>query len=341
MSLSVAASLSACTPPSVEQKLPKQMGNATPVASPKQEKSDDQLVGTVVNVSSLDGIEDLEAVDNTLVLRSGATVLMGTVEEFKAGEHASFSVDEACGDITTSGEEFILACPDGIYSIDATASSPAATRVQETPYAVTSAVKTSSGSYLAAGADKPEVLMYDKDGETTIRTEGTTDQLVSVAQDSGEDAVYRINREKTIIQNIYLDKQSSGAVLRVGLGVGQVSAAEQGMALTADAVGHQFGVYFAHDVIRLHQTTPTAGQSVWDVAWDAKNKHVWAATTSDNKLRGYDISSGSGEEKFQLDTVMDARNLTTVADGSLVAASATSPKVHIIDAATLRTTARS
>ena len=347
--------LTACTPPSVQEKLPTAMGNATPAPSPAIV---DAPAGEVISLpEQLAKVTELDHIGEIVAVRAGAVVGVGTVDQLRAGRLVMVPVDAACGDISAApaSNEFVLGCPDGVYGIptsvadaaddaggagDAageesdggkTAELPTANPMllQATDQPVTAAVKTTSGMIFAGSSDREDVDVYQDGEKTTIRVEDPTDAMIAVPVSGGEDSVYRINRRTTIIQNINVADKSAGAVLRVGLGVGTITPGAQGMALATDTIGKQFGVYLTHDVIRLHQTTPTTG-APWAIAWDDNRQQVWVATTDDNKIRRYQLGSGQGEELEAYNSIENTQSLVALPDGMILAASATGTDVQVI-----------
>ena len=51
--------------------------------------------------------------------------------------------------------------------------------------------------------------------------------------------------------------------------------------------------------------------------WDSKRQIAWVSTTSDNKLTGYKISSGTPEEVAALDTIANVRGVFDTAEGGM------------------------
>ena len=102
-----------------------------------------------------------------------------------------------------------------------------------------------------------------------------------------------------------------------------------GVQTCALPIWKQFGVYLTHDVIRLHQTTPTTG-APWAIAWDDKRQQVWVATTDDNKIRRYQLGSGQGEELEAYNSIENTQSLVALPNGTILAASATGTDVQAI-----------
>ncbi|AKK05947.1 Lactonase, 7-bladed beta-propeller [Corynebacterium mustelae] len=323
--------LTACNPPSVEEKLPEAMGNATPAVSP----ADSDPEGTVISLAEkYSKVEDLERIGDVIAIRATDTVALGTLDAFKKSEPQIVTIDPACSDMTggNATDEFIFACPDGVYALSpSTKSGEKLTQLFAADFPLSTAVKTRSGDIVAGASDRTELLVIDPSGTaTSLTVDDPTDQLLAVANGDKPDAVYRINRTATVIQNINVDQRTLGAKLRVGLGVGTIAGGENGMAIAADAIGNQFGIYLADDVIRLQQTTPTHGQSPWTAAWDQKNQLVWVATTSDNQIRSYSISAGTGEETATFASASNVHALTVMPDGVVVAASESGDGLQVI-----------
>ena len=109
--------LTACTPPSVQEKLPAAMGNATPATSPAVV---DEPTGEVISLpEQLAKVTELDHIGEIIAVRAGAVVGVGTVDQLRTGRLVTVPVDTACGDISAApaSNEFVLGCPDGVYGI--------------------------------------------------------------------------------------------------------------------------------------------------------------------------------------------------------------------------------
>ncbi|GAB3591525.1 hypothetical protein GCM10027580_05360 [Corynebacterium faecale] len=299
------------------------MGGATPVASPAAESP----VGSVVDYSA--AITDLEVADGDILgVRSEENLAIGTVADFEAGDEVNLGVDKQCGDLTATGDRFVLACADGVYLIDAT--DPDLDTVQETDKPTTVAALTSAGLLIAGNDVDDDVTVY-RDGEEpveiSVQNPGT--EMIAVPVDDRHDAVVRIWDETTTIQDVDYPNERAGATLRVGLGVAQMAGGEDGLMVVSDNIGNQLAIYNADDLIRLHMTAPV-DDAPWGVAWDSVNSLAWITTLSNNQLTGFRISEGVPEEQHRLGTVADAQNVVALEDGSLVVASASGDGLQII-----------
>src|SRR5699024_1625774 len=132
------------------------MGNATPVASPPAENP----AGTVIDYTA--AITDLEVADGDILgVRTEDTLAIGTVADFEAGTETTLDVDAGCGDLTATGDRFVLACEQGAFVIDATDPDLDDLRATDTPTTV--AALTSDGILLTGNDVDEDVTVY-RDG---------------------------------------------------------------------------------------------------------------------------------------------------------------------------------
>ena len=156
-----------------------------------------------------------------------------------------------------------------------------------------------------------------------------TDELVHVESESHGEQLVRTWREDTTIQNLDWRNERGGGTLRVGLGVGAISAGDEGLVLAADTRGNQLAVYTALDVIRLHQTTPVPA-GPWAVGWDSDRELAWVASTEGNRLTGFKLSSGVPQQASQLHTIADAQSMVINDEGTIVLGSASGAGIQVI-----------
>lgn len=295
-------------------------GNATAQKSPASSSPS----GQVLPFASILG---MQKAGDILAVREKNVLHVGPIKDFYEGTEKKINVQEACGALTATDQEFILPCPDGVHVVNARTPDTHDVVTQEP---VTVAAKATSGEIIAGDSDTASLKVYrsDKDPQS-IKTEFITNQIVAMPVDGQPDAVARVNNEHTVIQDIHWSEGKSGALLRVGRGVGQITPAEQSILLASDTIGGQLMVYGVEEVIRLHQSSPV-GASPWAVAWDKKNQQAWVSTTSDNKLTAYSISSGTAEPKRHYSSVADVHSMVVLNDATVVAGSATGDGLQII-----------
>lgn len=321
-----ALALTACQQGSAPDPGPE-MANATPQPSPTATDPDGQVIELPAAWSE---VTDMESAGEVLALRSGTTLAVGTIGDFEAGQARELDIDAACGDLTATGDTFVLACGTQVQLIDA-ADAGQTSRDVSAAAPVTAATLLSSGELIVGNEEEAEVTVFHSDGDTdTISVASPSTQLVSVPVTDGPDAVLRTNNANTTIQDIDWSNRRQGGTLRVGIGVGQVAPGTNGLALVSDASGNQLAVYTTDTVVRLHQTAPV-DESPWGVAWDETNELAWIASTALNTITAHDISTGVPLEAHRLNSVADARNIVSLPDGTLVSVSATGDGLQVID----------
>ncbi|MCK2200140.1 hypothetical protein [Corynebacterium callunae] len=316
--------ISSCSQPVADTP---DMGKATPFASPVSENPDGKVIALP---AGQDEVIDMEvATGDILGLRTAQTLSIGTVTQIEKGEAQQLDVDKQCGDLTATGDTFLLPCADGVYFIDAAQPNLDNLHATETP--VTVAALTTDGELLV-GNDQDASLTIYREGEDpeTFKVDAPNTQLIAVPVNERHDAVVRTWNENTTIQDIDYPNDKMGATLRVGLGVGQMAGGEDGLLVVSDEIGGQIAIYNADDVIRLQMTAPVDDHP-WAVAWDSTNALAWITSLAENSLVGYKISAGVPEEQQRFSTVSDAQNIVVLSDATLVAASATGAGLQVIN----------
>lgn len=308
------------------QNLPESpdMGKAVPVASPAAENPD----GTVLDFAA--EITDLEVADGDILgVRSPESLAIGTLADFEAAEQVTLEVDASCGDLTVTADQFLLACEQGVFFIDAT--DPALDDLHETERPTTVAALTTEGVLIVGnGVDEDVTVFHEGQDPVNFEVQDPGTEMIAVPVDDRHDAVVRTWNGTTTIQDIDYPNDRAGATLRVGLGVAQMAGGEDGLVVVSDNRGGQIAIYNADDIIRLQMTAPV-GDDPWGVAWDSQHSLAWVTTLSDNQLTGYSISEGLPEEQHRLNTIADAQNIVALEDGTLVVASASGGGLQIID----------
>ncbi|WCZ32524.1 hypothetical protein [Corynebacterium massiliense] len=327
-----AAGCQANTPPD-DAKEAEVQGNATPAESPRTEESGDKLAGDILNAPrGLDDITDLESIGTTLAARSGDTLAVGSVDDFRAGKAKTISLPGECGDITTATDpdKFVAPCGDEVLFVPADSPADVSHVKVDEEFPVTAATVTETGDLYVTSRDVDRVAVY-RDGSRAeeIRVEAGTDQLLAVGNGDKDDGIVRLKRADTTIQSLDLDKSRAGGRLRVGQGLGEAATSRDGVIVVSDTIGKRIAIYTDDDVVRLHQLGLTDG-SPWAVAWDAKRQLAWATTTDNNKAQAFDISTGVPEPRGQVDTLADAQSMTVLADGTVVFASATGEGIQVV-----------
>ena len=317
--------LAGCSP-AVQDKTEQalNMGNAEPAQSSASTAPDGEIIPAPA-------IADIDATGDILGVRLADALQVGDLAAFRSGTVQSIDVDSSAGDISANAGRFAVVRTESntVELIDAS-TGHSSTRIPVGDDITVAAPLTSDS--IVAGSDSVErVWVYSKDGteKATFKVARPSDHILAQSLD-GEDRVVRVNRFDTTIQDLHVSEGNQGGTLRVGLGVGKVTFAEDGVVLAADATGDRLFIYTTDEVVRLHQMVPTDGRP-WAVAWDSKRKLAWVTSTADNTVVGYDISQGVPLEKMRFNTVAAPQSLAVVDNGTLIIGSATGDGLQVIN----------
>ncbi|WP_245622086.1 hypothetical protein [Corynebacterium oculi] len=325
LALAGTALLAAGCQSQVPSDLGDEMGNATAAPSAPSVRPAGEVIALPEQVAQ---VQAMESVGEVLALRSAGALSVGTVADFRDNSATTVKLSPECGELTAAGSTFVVACGSEVrlYPAD----NPRDEQVREVEHPATAATVLSSGELVTANDADNEVVIYPQGEEpTTIGVAAPTTQLVSLPIEGAPDAIVRTWAEDTTIQDVDWTHDREGGRLRVGLGVGRISAGSEGLLLASDTTGNQLAVCTADDVIRLHQTVPVP-PSPWGVAWDDHHRMAWVASTADNLLTGWDISQGVPQQRHDLPTVAQATSLVALDSGTLVLASASGEGLQVI-----------
>ncbi|WP_342319749.1 hypothetical protein [Corynebacterium mayonis] len=314
-----ALALGACQQQSEQgEEAPAGMGNAVPAVSPPATAPD----GTVY---PFDAVDDLDATEGLIAVRSGETLQIGSLEDLTNGAAARYLLDSRCTDVTANAGVFTVACADDIHTFTAAGKKDLAV-----PSPVSAAARTSTGEIVAGSAGQRRVTVFrDGEGEKSFDVARESDRILASQRPGQADSVVRINYFDTTIQGIDWENNRQGATLRAGLGVASVAAGRDGMFIAADATGSQLLVYNTDDIIRLQMTAPVA-KSPWAVAWDDTNELAWITSTATNTAEGYSLSTGVPIKRETHATVADAQHMVVLENGTLLIASASGAGLQVI-----------
>ncbi|MGP9609162.1 hypothetical protein ACT3TD_02200 [Corynebacterium sp. AOP36-E1-14] len=308
---------------------------AKPLESPDTDASD--VTGTLDSGEALLGLvragvgtsvtEDSPAL--VAALEQGRLVI-GPLEDVASGSAPSVDVDDTCTTVTGAVDGVVLGCGTTVRILDAEGQE---VRSLEAPGEVTAAAVHPDGKVALTVESDSDVHWFDADGEETssedMTATGSDMQLVGNTRNAdneddadNEDAEWRaalIDAQQTSVTDIDIAGESRVAALRIGQGVGTVSAGTQpdGVLVASDARRGQALVYTLTDVIRHTQAVPT-GEGAWAVLWDSEREVMWVSTTGDNTLTGYDLSTGTPEEVGKVPTTSDVRHIIDDGSGDLL-----------------------
>ncbi|KAA8725203.1 hypothetical protein F4V58_05555 [Corynebacterium phocae] len=299
------------------------MGNAQPVQSP----ASDSPAGQVVDFPA---VIDVEAAGDTVAVRTADALVVGTPSQLQSGQAREFDIDPNCGDLTSSGDKFWLACVEKLLSFPTTGSTGPATLEVDEDFPVTAVAQLSTGEIFVGSNQEATVSVYLNGEKTdTFSVAAPTDQLVAVHNTDGVDNVVRTWGEDTTIQSLDWRNSREGGRLRVGKGVGQISAGNHGVVVASDALGERVAIYTAQDVVRLHQFGNAPGQP-WAAAWDSSRQLAWVSDLKNNQAQAFEISTGVPVDKGRIATVADARTMAVTDKGTVVLGSATGDGLQLV-----------
>ncbi|MEJ5927264.1 WD40 repeat domain-containing protein [Corynebacterium sp. H128] len=349
--VSGACGLTSCTPPNVPdpQKQAQEqvaadkvvtgvLGNATPAPSPEAKDP----AGTVLQLpAAFAAAKDVDNAGDVFAVRSGNKLAIGSIDKLRTNSFTTLDIMSSCGDITVTGDTFVLPCPvpieggaggGAIYLIDA--KNPNLEDSRRASMKFTSAAMTSTGEVIGGSSEEPDVYVFrgkDSGDSKKISTGRKADQMVASAVSGTRDGVVFIDRAETAIQGVDYQNNRPGAALRMGVGVGSIAAGEEGLFLASDALGDQFGVYTDDDILMLHQTMRT-DKSPWAIAWDKKHNLAWVSSTADNTITAYSLKSGVPEKRGSFSSIADVHSMSIDADGNIYALSSSGAGLQVIPA---------
>jgi hypothetical protein len=257
---------------------------------------------------------------------------IGTLGDVASGRATTVDVDDSCTTVSGAVDGVVLGCGTTVRVLDAEGEEQ---RRVDAPGEVTAAAVHPDGSLVVTVESDADVHWFSPDGESSgsehITDSASALQLVGNTRDG--DPQWRaalIDSAQTSVTDIDIADRSRLAALRIGQGVGTVSAGTRpdGVLVASDARRNQALVYTLTDVIRHTQSVPT-GDGAWAVLWDSDRELMWVSTTGDNTLTGYDLSSGTPVAVGEVTTAPDVRHIIDDGSGDLLLVTADGTREHI------------
>lgn len=295
-------------------------------ATPGESPAAASPAGTVTEGSPVQGMVRAGAGEAgaPVALLGQGTLTVGSLSAVADGSARSVDVPENCDRISSAVDGVTLACDDSVLLLDTTGEK---TRTVDTGGTLTSAVAAPDGSVAVTKEGTDKVTWYGSDGgeADSESVTATGSDAVLVGNDRNDDhdgAQWRgvlVDAEQSSITDIDISGHQRQAGLRVGQGVGTVSAGylPDGVVVASDPRQDQALVYTMTDVIRHTQAVPT-GPGPWATLWDADRQIMWVSTTGDNTLTGYRLSSGTPESVGSVQTVAAVRHIIDDGSGDLL-----------------------
>jgi hypothetical protein len=139
-----------------------------------------------------------------------------------------------------------------------------------------------------------------------------------------------LDRRRTALFDVDLDKGMIGAGLRAGLGSSHAVVDRYGRVLMTDTRGGAL-LAFTVNPLLLRQNFPVPG-APYAIAYDAKRDLAWVTLTSTNEVVGYDVAGGEPTEKYRFATVRQPNAVAVdPADGRVIVASGVGAGVQVVE----------
>ncbi|MDH6281245.1 hypothetical protein [Prescottella agglutinans] len=271
--------------------------------------------GTVQNLGrSIDALAFDPSSKTTAILADGGTHLL--LQAQGAAEPRDVALDGRAAQIDVASDGRLLLPMDGrVQTVDAASGEKKSITVDGD---ARSAVLLSDGK-LAVGLANGKIQILDANGAVSETISGLA-SVDALALTKG--TLSALDRRQTSLTEIDVDDSSLGMALRAGEGATQLATDEYGRILVTDTGGDELLV-FTTDPLIMRQRYPIP-HSPYGVAYDERTDLVWVTVTGDNKVIGYDISTGIPVEKARYDTVRQPNSvIVDTAGGALLVGSAT------------------
>ncbi|WP_430332440.1 hypothetical protein [Rhodococcus sp. ACT016] len=271
--------------------------------------------GTVQNLGhQIDALAFDPASKTTAILVDDGTRLL--LQGEGGGAPRDVVLDGRAAQLTVAPDGRVLLPMDGrVQIVDTTSGEKSSITVDGD---ARSAVYLPDGK-LAVGLASGRIQVVDPAGAVSATISGLA-SVDALALAKGD--LSALDRRQTSLTEIDVDGSSLGMALRAGEGATQLVTDEYGRILVTDTGGDELLVFTADPLI-MRQRYPIA-DAPYGIAYDDRTDLVWVTTTGDNKVIGYDISTGIPVEKARYDTVRQPNSVTVdTAGGALLVGSAT------------------
>lgn len=178
------------------------------------------------------------------------------------------------------------------------------------------------------------VALRDRQGVGVIRGGQITQLVVGGLYSADQvlvtpNGVALLDRRRTALFDVDLDKGMIGAGLRAGLGSSHAVVDRYGRVLVTDTRGGAL-LAFTVNPLLLRQNYPVPG-APYAIAYDPKRDLAWVTLTSKNEVVGYDVAGGEPVEKYRFATVRQPNAVAVdPADGRVIVASGVGAGVQVV-----------
>lgn len=276
----------------------------TPVAAPAADPGT-APAGTVVPVPDAGAALAFCPSTSQLAVLStdGRSVLFFPTGGLAPGTAPSRTVDlsdKASGFGTFADGKLQVLIPGALLTIDSTSGEIQRTDVPGTPL---SAVLTSSGDTLV-GNDLGQLLQVDSQGAVRKTITGLV-RADDIAEHDGQVVV--LDRAQSSVTQVDVADGDLGVSLRSGDGATNLTVDHFGRFLTTDTLGGEFLAFNGDPLVNKFRYPVAFGP--YAVDYDDTHNLAWVATTGDNKVTAYELSTGTPVQVRQVETVGQADSM--------------------------------
>ena len=318
-----ALGLTACTSqPSDDLQIGASAVAATPAVSPKQAAS---LKGTVLPLTEHATAAAVDQSTGSLAVAAGKSVRLYSLKDLTAKPtEVAVGGPAAELDVASPGVlHAVVGDPGRLVAITVPKGAAQVTAVNGAP--------VSTAEYRGATL----VALRDRQGVGVIR-DGRVQQLVVGGLYSADqvlvtpNGVALLDRRRTALFDVNLDKGTIGAGLRAGLGSTHAVVDRYGRVLVTDTRGGALLAFTVNPVL-LRQNYPVAG-APYAIAYDPARDLAWVTLTSKNEVVGYNVAGGEPTEKYRFATVRQPNAVAVdPADGRVIVASGVGAGVQVVE----------
>lgn len=318
-----ALGLTACGgQPSDDLQIGPAAAAATPAVSPEPAA---KPKGTVLPLSEHATAATVDESTGTLAVAAGKSVLLYSLRDLTA-KPTKVALDGTAAELDSVSPGVLHAVvgdPGRLVTIQLPKGTAQVTNVNGGP--------VSTAEYRGATL----VALRDRQGVGVIR-HGQIQQLVIGGLYSADqvlvtpNGVALLDRRRTAIFDVDLDKGTIGAGLRAGLGSTHAVVDRYGRVLMTDTRGGALLAFTVNPML-LRQNFPVPG-APYAIAYDPKRDLAWVTLTSKNEVVGYNVAGGEPTEKYRFPTVRQPNAVTVdPADGRVIVASGVGAGVQVVE----------
>jgi sugar lactone lactonase YvrE len=270
----------------------------TPIAAPSYDPAAPPA-GMVVPVPDAGGALALCPSTSQLALLAtdGRSVLFYPMDGLASATAPSRTVelsDEASGFGACAAGTVQVLIPGALLTVDSATGDVVRTDLPGVPL---SSVLSSDGNTLV-GNDLGQILVVDPDGAVRKTISGLV-RVDAIAEHEGQ--VVALDRAQSSVTQVDVAEGELGVALRSGDGATNLTVDHFGRFLTTDTSGGEFLAFSGDPLVNKFRYPVAFGP--YAVDYDDIRNLAWVATTGDNKVTAYELSTGTPVQTRQFTAV--------------------------------------